>query len=210
MSECLEAFGGAGYVEDTGIPVLLRDAQVLPIWEGTTNALSLDLLRAMQSVGGIKSLQHEIQRCADAVDAPSLQAAMDVAIQAFHDAAAWLQQSVADEHALQAGARRFALTIGTAMELALTCRHAQWSLDTEQDGRSVAAAERMAAGRISRIANLSRSSAQVLAQDAGDAATAGHHPADNEPRGDGAAQNHESRDAMPLEGDVSPDWDSMG
>jgi len=29
-SEYLECFGGAGYVEDTGIPRLLRDAQVLP------------------------------------------------------------------------------------------------------------------------------------------------------------------------------------
>ena len=44
-SEVLEAFGGAGYVEDTGLPRLLRDAQVLPIWEGTTNVLSLDALR---------------------------------------------------------------------------------------------------------------------------------------------------------------------
>src|SRR5688572_31711663 len=40
-SEVLESFGGAGYVEDTGLPVLLRDAQVLPIWEGTTNVLAL-------------------------------------------------------------------------------------------------------------------------------------------------------------------------
>ena len=41
-SEYVECFGGAGYVEDTGIPRLLRDAQVLPIWEGTTNVLALD------------------------------------------------------------------------------------------------------------------------------------------------------------------------
>jgi alkylation response protein AidB-like acyl-CoA dehydrogenase len=45
-SEMLECFGGAGYIEDTGLPRLLRDAQVLPIWEGTTNVLSLDLFRA--------------------------------------------------------------------------------------------------------------------------------------------------------------------
>jgi putative acyl-CoA dehydrogenase len=38
-SEVLESFGGAGYVEDTGLPRLLRDAQVLAIWEGTTNVL---------------------------------------------------------------------------------------------------------------------------------------------------------------------------
>ena len=33
-SETLECFGGAGYVEDTGLPRILADAQVLPIWEG--------------------------------------------------------------------------------------------------------------------------------------------------------------------------------
>ena len=33
-SEGLESFGGAGYLEDTGLPVMLRDAQVLSIWEG--------------------------------------------------------------------------------------------------------------------------------------------------------------------------------
>ena len=46
-SEAIEAFGGQGYMEDTGIPRLLRDAQVLPIWEGTTNVLSLDALRVL-------------------------------------------------------------------------------------------------------------------------------------------------------------------
>ncbi len=46
-SEALECFGGAGYIEDTGLPRLLRDAQVLPIWEGTTNVLALDALRAL-------------------------------------------------------------------------------------------------------------------------------------------------------------------
>src|SRR5208282_4886259 len=50
-SETLEAFGGAGYVEDTGLPRILRDAQVLPIWEGTTNVLALDVLRAMARGG---------------------------------------------------------------------------------------------------------------------------------------------------------------
>lgn len=47
-SEVCEGFGGAGYIEDTGIPKLLRDAQVFSIWEGTTNVLSLDFLRALK------------------------------------------------------------------------------------------------------------------------------------------------------------------
>ncbi len=51
-SEGIEAFGGQGYIEDTGIPNLLRDAQVLSIWEGTTNILSLDVLRSIQKSNG--------------------------------------------------------------------------------------------------------------------------------------------------------------
>ncbi|MBK9294819.1 MAG: acyl-CoA dehydrogenase family protein [Oligoflexia bacterium] len=47
-SEVLESFGGAGYVEDTGLPFLLKEAQVFSIWEGTTNVLCLDVLRSMQ------------------------------------------------------------------------------------------------------------------------------------------------------------------
>ena len=31
-------------MENTRIPVILRDTQVLPIWEGTTNILSLDFV----------------------------------------------------------------------------------------------------------------------------------------------------------------------
>ena len=47
ISEALEALGGTGYLEDSGMPRLLRDAQVLPIWEGTTNVLSLDVFRVL-------------------------------------------------------------------------------------------------------------------------------------------------------------------
>ncbi len=48
-SELVEAFGGAGYIEDTQLPRFLRDAQVFSIWEGTTNIMSLDTLRAVAS-----------------------------------------------------------------------------------------------------------------------------------------------------------------
>lgn len=51
-SECLESFGGQGYIEDTGLPKILRDAQVLSIWEGTSNVLSLDVLRVLQKSNG--------------------------------------------------------------------------------------------------------------------------------------------------------------
>ena len=49
-SEGIECFGAQGYIEDTGIPRFLRDAQVLPIWEGTSNIMALDVLRALNKV----------------------------------------------------------------------------------------------------------------------------------------------------------------
>jgi len=52
ISEGLESFGGAGYLEDTDIPRILRDAQVGSIWEGTTNVLALDVYRAIGKSGG--------------------------------------------------------------------------------------------------------------------------------------------------------------
>lgn len=48
ISECIEAVGGIGYLEfevEFNVARLLRDAQVNPIWEGTTNVLSDDFIR---------------------------------------------------------------------------------------------------------------------------------------------------------------------
>ncbi|XP_064530666.1 acyl-CoA dehydrogenase family member 11-like [Pseudopipra pipra] len=50
--EAMESFGGQGYMEDTGVPVILRDTLVLSIWEGTTNILSLDVLRSLAKSQG--------------------------------------------------------------------------------------------------------------------------------------------------------------
>jgi alkylation response protein AidB-like acyl-CoA dehydrogenase len=61
-SEAIECFGGQGYMEDTGIARLLRDAQVLPIWEGTTNVLSLDALRVLGKPGVAEAYLAELRR----------------------------------------------------------------------------------------------------------------------------------------------------
>ena len=165
-SELLEAFGGAGYVEDTGLPALHRDAQVLPIWEGTTNVLALDLLRALRDVGSIAPLNDEVRRCVQAVEAPTLTRAIRPAVRAYRDAVGWLRQALeGGEEALQAGARRFALTLGHSLELLYTARHAQWSLRAEQDGRSAAAAERLATRQVNHIADLDPHDAHVLVWD---------------------------------------------
>jgi len=52
ISECMEALGGQGYMEDVGIARAVRDAQVNTIWEGTTNVLGLDVLRVLKETKG--------------------------------------------------------------------------------------------------------------------------------------------------------------
>jgi putative acyl-CoA dehydrogenase len=47
--EALECLGGNGYVEDSGMPLLYRDAPLNSIWEGSGNVAALDVLRAIVS-----------------------------------------------------------------------------------------------------------------------------------------------------------------
>ena len=68
ISEAVECFGGNGYMEDTGIPKILRDAQVLTIWEGTTNVLSLDMLRAMEKDQAFEPLIKFISKSIQNID----------------------------------------------------------------------------------------------------------------------------------------------
>lgn len=161
-SEVLEAFGGAGYVEDTGLPMLLRDAQVLTIWEGTTNVLSLDVLRALHDTGGLDPVVREAARLAAEVRDPSLGPPARAALRAVEHAAEWLREATrAGEPALHAGARRFSLTLGRAVEAALLAAHAQWALD-RGDARPAAAARRLAANGIDRIAPATDDDSRLL------------------------------------------------
>lgn len=153
MSETLEAFGGAGYVEDTGLPMLLRDAQVLPIWEGTTNVLSLDLLRASAETGGFDSLLALIQRCRAGCTDTRLREATALAEVSAGRALEWFgQRSREEDHrSIEAGARRMALTLGQSVGLALLSEHAQWALTGQGDERSALAASRLAAEGFGRL-----------------------------------------------------------
>ncbi len=45
--ESIECLGGAGYVEESGMPRLYREAPLASIWEGSGNVMSLDVLRAL-------------------------------------------------------------------------------------------------------------------------------------------------------------------
>jgi putative acyl-CoA dehydrogenase len=47
VGEALEALGGNGYIEDSGLPRLYREAPLNSIWEGSGNVTALDVLRAV-------------------------------------------------------------------------------------------------------------------------------------------------------------------
>jgi alkylation response protein AidB-like acyl-CoA dehydrogenase len=117
-SETCEAFGGAGYIENTGIPLMLRDAQVYPIWEGTTNVLALDALRALGKFG-VDPFRRAIEQLL--AQAPSEARAI---IDAFDAANRWLDAHANDRDALEAGARGLALTLARVFAGALLARHA--------------------------------------------------------------------------------------
>jgi alkylation response protein AidB-like acyl-CoA dehydrogenase len=122
-AEFLECFGGAGYVEDTGLPRLLRDAQVLPIWEGTTNVLALDVLRAVVRQGAAEPL---LARLAAAEQlAPALADPLRAATARLRPA---LAAAAADPYAVPvvAGARGLALELAYALAAALLVEQASW------------------------------------------------------------------------------------
>ena len=145
-SEVVEAFGGAGYVEDSGIPRLLRDAQVLPIWEGTTNVLSLDLLRAESREEAVTALLADLaERLAAVRAAPA--AGVDVApaershADLLRQVRAW---PGADGDELQARLRGFALRLGRTYAAALLARHAAHRRLRRGDDRAAQVARRHA------------------------------------------------------------------
>ena len=162
-SETLEAFGGAGYVEDTGLPEILRDAQVLSIWEGTTNVLALDALRAIARAEALPVFGREVRRRVQAAAHEStLRAPSAAALAAMEHAEQWIAAASGRGGAhVEAGARRFALTLGRTLALALLVDHAAWALGEERDPRPAAAARRFA-----------RAGVDLLGADDGDAADA--------------------------------------
>ncbi|MDL1948489.1 acyl-CoA dehydrogenase [Acidobacteria bacterium ACD] len=153
-SEALEAIGGSAYVEDTGLPQLLRDAQVLPIWEGTTNVLSLDLLRALAKERAFDVLAAEVGRRTEAAPDEAARRAGEMARDAVAGAGAWLSAaSTAGGAALEAGARRFAMTLGLALEVALLVEHGAFTLSRSGDDAPLRAASRLCRMGIDLVAD---------------------------------------------------------
>lgn len=165
-SEALESFGGAGYIETTGLPRLLRDAQVLPIWEGTTNVLSLDVLRALERTDALAALRRHVQRSGACLTRPELQ---QVALQwqeRASDIDRHMNEVARDADAASASARDLAMEIGRVYTGTLLLEQA------ERDARSrasTAAAQRwcaLADSGSARVAMEHRALSRVLIDEA--------------------------------------------
>jgi alkylation response protein AidB-like acyl-CoA dehydrogenase len=155
-SESCEALGGAGYIENTGMPLLLRDAQVYPIWEGTTNVLALDVLRAL----GAHGIDHLLQAADVLLDeAGGDRHGVRTALDGARD---WLAAGAGHRDALESGARGFALTLARAFAAATLARHAAWCQRSRNDARANAALALFASHALSRLAPAAMDAATAL------------------------------------------------
>jgi alkylation response protein AidB-like acyl-CoA dehydrogenase len=173
-SEALEAFGGAGYIEDTGLPRLLRDAQVLSIWEGTTNVLSLDVLRAIDGGGAMEALCGDIEARIASVSHANLVPAAERVRAAARELVR--RSARDDDHGAtgidssdrEAAARALAYSIARVHAGALLLEHASWSLESERDERAALAALRWCARELAppmRVGAGHRAGSSALALD---------------------------------------------
>jgi putative acyl-CoA dehydrogenase len=115
-AEALECLGGNGYVEESVMPRLYRDAPLNSIWEGSGNVTALDVLRALaRSPDGADALRAELSLAAGA-DHGLDQAAERI----------WRELAgfAAEPDSAQYQARTLAGLLTVAMQAALLVRHA--------------------------------------------------------------------------------------
>jgi alkylation response protein AidB-like acyl-CoA dehydrogenase len=145
-SEVIELFGGAGYVEDTGLPKILRDAQVLPIWEGTTNVLSLEVLRQVANEGIREELVVWIDTLRENLSGNDLQKWADGALSDVRNALSWIEENGENFETLQAQARNLSYVFGDALEVLLLARQAQWERNHDVPERAESSCRELASG----------------------------------------------------------------
>jgi putative acyl-CoA dehydrogenase len=112
VGEALECLGGNGYVEESGLPRLYRDAPLNSIWEGSGNVQALDVLRALRrDPASLAAFRAEVGAAAGG------DARLDAAT-------ARLTEQLGDGEDLEAGARRVVEQMALVLQGALLVRHA--------------------------------------------------------------------------------------
>jgi putative acyl-CoA dehydrogenase len=117
VGEALEALGGNGYVEESGLPRLYREAPLNSIWEGSGNVIALDVLRAMsREPEAVAAVQAELE-CALGVDRR-----FDAAVKEL--GSLLTEVAGADLGAAQGQARQVAGSLALALQGSLLLRYA--------------------------------------------------------------------------------------
>jgi len=122
-STALQVHGGMGYIEETGIAQMLRDARIAMIYEGTSGIQALDLVsrKLTMAEGRLPAALFEELRgdlaALDAAGEMALHRSLSNALGALEQATSWLQAEHDDDpDAAAAGAmpylRLFATTLG--------------------------------------------------------------------------------------------------
>ena len=60
--DAMEVRGGCGYIEEWSDPRLVRDAHLGSIWEGTSNIVALDVIRAVKREGSLPVLRAHVEK----------------------------------------------------------------------------------------------------------------------------------------------------
>ena len=183
-SYAMEIRGGNGYVNDFVTHRLLRDAQVLPIWEGTENVLSLDVLwgaapRARARAGAHEPLLETIGERLDALSHPALEEATEIVEAEYRDlAAAMATLAGEDADYAQLSAKRLAHYVFEVFTAALLLEEAQRELE-DGNGRLALVARRFVENELEKREARGITSGDRLPLEAFDAIVR-HEPADPE------------------------------
>jgi acyl-CoA dehydrogenase len=141
-SYAMEIRGGDGYVEDSVHPRLLRNAQVLPIWEGPSNVMALDVLRSMLSELSHEVLLDTLEERLDDIDHPRLADTRDTVaaelegLAGAFDAIARMDRAGAQREAKALADYVFDVAAGVVL-----LERAQWRLETAEDAREAIVAD---------------------------------------------------------------------
>jgi putative acyl-CoA dehydrogenase len=110
--EALETHGGNGYIEDSGMPRIYREAPLSSIWEGSGNVMALDVLRALlRTPAALEAFFAELSESAGA----------DARLDAFVSS---VRDQFTDGETLEVRARRVVESLALALEGSLLVRYA--------------------------------------------------------------------------------------